>query len=108
MSNAERQARFRESHPGYNRKYSGHSTPAQRQRIKQEQNEQLKAIEAELAAKTQSSAAPVKSLPLMLPAPVEDSMMASLKALAASLASAPVGSVPVAQSAENSSAKSAA
>jgi hypothetical protein len=110
MSNAERQARFRAGHPGYNRKYNGHPTAAQKRRSKQAFAELVAKVEAELAAKAQADVVvtPVKALPLMLPAPVEDPMMAALKALAASLASAPAEALPFDQSAQGSSLKSAA
>jgi hypothetical protein len=69
MSNAERQRRFRASHPGYNRKYNGHPSAAQRRAARQTVLEAIAKAEAEIAAQAQSSV-PVRPFPLMLPAPV--------------------------------------
>ncbi len=68
MSNAERQRKFRASHPGYNRKYSGHSTRAQRRRATQQIIELQRKCEAHVQLVLRSTIC--KPLPLLLPAPV--------------------------------------
>jgi hypothetical protein len=69
MSNGERQRRFRASHPGYNRKYNGHPTAAQRRKVKQMLAEMHVQAEAHVRLVLHSTIC--KPLPLMLPAPVE-------------------------------------
>lgn len=69
MSNAERQRRFRSRNPGYNRKYNGHPTAAQRRRAKEACVELLAKAEAHVQHVLRSTLC--KPLPLMLPAPVE-------------------------------------
>ena len=69
MSNAERQRRFRAAHPGYNRKYSGHPTAAERRKIKQMLVDMHVQAEAQVQLVLRSTIC--KPFPLMLPAPVE-------------------------------------
>jgi hypothetical protein len=75
MSNAERQRRFQKRNPGYDRRRKANA----RASAKRGAEQLLAALHAKMAAEAPR---PV----LMLPAPVEDPMMAEVNALAASLA----------------------
>ena len=75
MSNAERQRRFQKRNPGYDRRRKANA----RESAKRGAEQLLAALQAKMAAEAPR---PV----LMLPAPVEDPMMAEVNALAASLA----------------------
>jgi hypothetical protein len=69
MSSAERQRRFRARNPGYNKKYRGHPTAAQRGQISQAFAERYAQVEAHVQLVLRSTLC--RPLALMLPAPVE-------------------------------------
>ena len=87
MSNVERQRRFRARHPGYFNKYNGRRK-AMRLATTAKMRAEILAMEAEARAAAQAPPAPL-ALPvkpiLMLPAPVQDPVVAEIDALAASL-----------------------
>jgi len=84
MSNTERQRRFRERHPGYygrlhRKRRAGTKAMLARQRAEARAKAQA---EAEAEAHAQTNVAVVKRVPLMLPAPVIDTLTMELAALA--------------------------
>jgi hypothetical protein len=88
MSNAERQRRFRASHPGYNKKYNRRPNAEETQRIKQRILEAFAAKAAEAAAKEALNAAASKPQ-LLLPAPAETIIVPGMNTIEATPATVP-------------------
>jgi hypothetical protein len=84
MSNAERQRRFRASHPGYNKKYNRRPNAEETRRIKQRILEAFAAKAAEAAAKA-AAAKPQ----LLLPAPAEPIIIPGMNTIEATPATVP-------------------
>src|SRR5687768_6859203 len=95
MSNTERQRKFRQSHPGYFRKYYAPKRAA-RKRADREIRAMLLA-QAKAEAEAAAAASPATHPLLMLPAPVEVPVIPGLNAIAITPAPAPL---PVAQPAK--------
>ena len=94
MSNLERQRRFQAGHPGYDRRRKARQRGASKRAVKQMRREWA----AQAAAEAEAVAVEAKPQLLMLPAPIEDPMMAQLNAMAASLVAAPAREpLPLAQ-----------
>ena len=82
---AERQRRFQERHPGYDRRRK-----AQERALAKRGGAQLFAtLPAQAAAAAAATAEAEASRPVLMPAPIEDPVMAQLNAVATSLAVAP-------------------
>jgi hypothetical protein len=84
MTNAERQKRFQARNPGYDRRRK-----ARQRAMEKRASERFPALWAQLTAQVAATAAAPRPV-LMLPAPVEDPMVAKLNVLAASLVSTPI------------------
>ena len=81
-STYERQRRFQERHPEYDRRRK-----ARQRAMEKRASERFPALWAEITARVAAAAQATRPV-LMLPAPVEDPAMAELNGLAASLAAA--------------------
>ena len=89
MSNAERQRRFQEAHPGYDRRRKARQRAGAKrvvEALRQKLMMEAHAAEAQAEqAKAPAEAQAAKPV-LMLPAPVQDPLMAQLNALTGSMA----------------------